>query len=138
MILGFFFAKVEIQIEGKDGWAASLPTWRIEKHWLLDIFWGGRAMTGYHAWMFSFIALVFHLPLFVFGSWTLKFEARVLGCLMFFWIIEDFLWFVLNPAFGLRKFRPDSVLWHKYWFFFVPVDYAVFVVVGIFLIWHSF
>ncbi len=138
MILGFFFAKVEIQIEGKDGWAASLPTWRIEKHWLLDIFWGGRAMTGYHAWMFSFIALVFHLPLFVFGSWTLKFEARVLGCLMFFWIIEDFLWFVLNPAFGLRKFRPDSVPWHKYWFFFVPVDYAVFVVVGIFLIWHSF
>jgi hypothetical protein len=45
----FFFANVEIQIEGAHGWAASLPTWRIEKHQLLDIFCGGRPMTGYHA-----------------------------------------------------------------------------------------
>ena len=43
-LLGFFFAMTEIQIEGCHGWASSLPTWRIEKHPLLDIFWGGRAM----------------------------------------------------------------------------------------------
>lgn len=137
-LLSFFFAKVEIHIEGDAGWATNLPTWRIEKHWLLDLFWGGRPMTGYHAWVFSFMALVFHLPIFVHGHWTLKSEARVLGCLMFFWIIEDFLWFVLNPAFGLRKFRPDSVPWHKYWCFFVPVDYIVFVVAGVLLLWYSF
>ena len=62
-LLGYFFAMTEIQIEGASGWAASLPTWRIEKHPLLDIFWGGRPMTGYHAWVFPFMALVFHLPL---------------------------------------------------------------------------
>ncbi len=45
-LMAFFFAEVEIQIEGGAGWATSLPTWRIEQHWLLDIFWGGRAMTG--------------------------------------------------------------------------------------------
>ncbi len=48
-LLAFFFAEVEIQIKGAQGWAAGLPTWRIEQHWLLDIFWGGRPMTGYHA-----------------------------------------------------------------------------------------
>jgi len=52
-LMAFFFAKVEIQIEGAAGWASALPTWRIESHWLLDIFWGGRPMTGYHAWVFS-------------------------------------------------------------------------------------
>lgn len=31
-VLGLFFAMVEIQIEGAAGWAASLPTWRIENH----------------------------------------------------------------------------------------------------------
>ena len=58
----------EIQIEGPNGWATSLPTWRIEHHPLLDIFWGGRAMTGYHAWFFSFILLVFHLPHVIYGK----------------------------------------------------------------------
>lgn len=41
-ILALFFAKVEIMIESADGWAIALPTWRIESHPLLDIFWGGR------------------------------------------------------------------------------------------------
>ncbi|HQT82510.1 MAG TPA: hypothetical protein PLQ34_10140, partial [Ferrovaceae bacterium] len=40
-ILATFFSQVEINIEGGAGWAANLPTWRIEQHWLLDWFWGG-------------------------------------------------------------------------------------------------
>jgi hypothetical protein len=111
----FFFAQVEIVIEGGAGWAANLPTWRIEKHWLLAIFWGGRAMTGYHAWVFPFIALFFHLPLFMFGHWSWRAECRVLACSMLFWIVEDFLWFVLNPAFGLARFYPAAIPWHKHW-----------------------
>jgi hypothetical protein len=137
-LLSFVFAKVEIHIEGDAGWAANLPTWRIEEHWLLDIFWGGRPMTGYHAWMFSFMALVFHLPIFLYGSWTLTMEACILGCLMFFWVLEDFLWFAMNPAFGLTKFRPGRVPWHKYWVCFVPTDYVVFTFVGCLLFWYAF
>ena len=70
VLLGFFFAQVEIQIEGAAGWAANLPTWRIEQHWLLDIFWGGRPLTGYHAWVFSFIALFFHFPSIFMQQWS--------------------------------------------------------------------
>jgi hypothetical protein len=137
MLLAFFFAQFEIQIEGGAGWAANLPTWRIESHWLLDIFWGGRAMTGYHAWVFPFIALVFHLPLFFMGHWSWRAEARVLGCVMMFWIVEDFLWFVTNPAFGLARFSPANIPWHKHWLWIAPTDYWTFTAAAIALIWFS-
>lgn len=34
---------------------------------LLDLFWSGKPMTGYHAWVFPFVALFFHLPAVFFG-----------------------------------------------------------------------
>ena len=136
LVLAFFFAKVEIQIEGGQGWAAGLPTWRVEQHWLLDIFWGGRPMTGYHAWVFSFMALVFHLPPVLMGGWSLALEARILGSLMYFWTIEDFLWFLLNPAYGWAKFTPADIPWHKHWALGVPWDYLTFSVIGFgLLVW---
>lgn len=130
-LLAFFFAQVEIQIEGGAGWAANLPTWRIEQHWLLDIFWGGRPMTGYHAWVFSFMALVFHLPAVLMGRWSWRIELRILGALALFWIIEDWLWFVMNDAYGLARFAPEFVPWHKHWLLGVPTDYIVMGLLGL-------
>lgn len=137
-LTAFFFAQVEIQIEGPAGWASSLPTWRIEDHWLLDIFWGGRPMSGYHAWVFSFMFLVFHLGVFINFKWSLKIEARIIAALMLFWIIEDFLWFVLNPAFGISSFSPDKIPWHKKWFLNIPVDYWTFTIVSALLLLFSY
>ena len=139
-LLAFFFANVEIQIEGADGWAASLPvTFRIEDHWLLDLFWGGRPLTGYHAWVFSFMALTFHLPIVFSWRWTPKLEARVLGTLCVFWIVEDALWFVLNPAYGWSKLTPEHVPWHLHWFLgIVPTDYVTFTAVGAALLAWSY
>ncbi|WP_426173687.1 hypothetical protein [Massilia sp. TWR1-2-2] len=126
LVLAYIFAKVEIHIEGDAGWAANLPTWRIESHWLLDILWGGRAMTGYHAWVFPFIALSFHGPIFFTAAGSWQMEARIIAAIMLFWIAEDFLWFVINPAFGLRRFRARFVPWHKHWVCGAPVDYWIF------------
>ncbi|MBJ7310127.1 hypothetical protein ACFOLJ_07900 [Rugamonas sp. CCM 8940] len=137
-LLGLFFAQVEIQIEGAAGWAANLPTWRIEHHWLLDIFWGGRPMTGYHAWVFPFVALFFHFPLLFMQQWSLRLEARVLGSIMLFWIIEDYLWFVLNPAYGVARFDPASIEWHKHWLWCAPTDYWVSLCLGGLLLWFSY
>ena len=137
-LTAFFFAKVEVQIEGPAGWASSLPTWRVEKHWLLDLFWGGRPMTGYHAWVFSFMFLVFHRGVFIDLTWSPRTEARIIASLMLFWITEDFLWFVLNPAFGIHNFSPDKVPWHKQWFLHMPLDYWTFTVVSALLLWWSF
>jgi hypothetical protein len=137
VLLACFFANAEIQIEGSAGWAANLPTWRIDEHWLLDVFWGGRPMTGYHAWVFPFIALFFHFPLFFMGHWSWRAEFRIIGCIMLFWIAEDFLWFALNPAFGLGRFNPENVSWHKHWLGLAPVDYWFYSGIMLFLLWLS-
>ena len=137
-LLAFFFAQVEIQIEGPAGWAANLPTWRVEKHWLLDIFWGGRPMTGYHAWVFPFVALVFHLPVFFRGRWSWRMEARIVGMILLFWMIEDALWFALNPAFGWSKFSATHIPWHNNWWGPLPADYWVSSVVGLVLLVWSY
>ena len=36
LVLALLLANEEVQIEGGTGWAANLPTWRIEGGWLLD------------------------------------------------------------------------------------------------------
>ena len=130
LVLAFFLANVEIQIEGAAGWAAKLPTWRIPRNQWLDIFWGGRELTGYHAWIFPCVALFFHFPLIVFGSWSWRLEARLLACILLFWVAEDFLWFVLNPAFGFAHFDARNVPWHIHWWGPAPADYWVFLFIA--------
>ena len=102
--LALLLANEEVQIEGSAGWAANLPTWRIEDGWLLDLFWGGRPMTGYHVYIFSFVALFFHFPFAFCWRWSWRAEARALASIALFWVAEDFLWFLLNPAFGWTRF----------------------------------
>ncbi len=134
-VMAFFFAHAEVQIEGGAGWAAGLPTWRIEQHWLLDIFWGGRAMTGYHAWVFSFMALAFCAPLAFNGRWRWSDAALALAGLMVFWIVEDFMWFIVNPAWGWARFDPALVSWHKHWIGGAPVEYWVGLTAAGFILW---
>jgi len=138
VVLAAMFAMVEIQIEGSQGWAAGLPTWRIEQHWLLDLFWGGRPMTGYHAWVFPFMLLAFHLPPMMLSIWSWRLEARCLGSAMLFWVVEDGCWFALNPAYGLASLTPERVIWHKHWWLGWPSDYYLFGLSGLLLIGLSY
>ncbi|MBI3726234.1 hypothetical protein HY251_20085 [bacterium] len=125
LVLAFLFAKVEIHIEGKNGWAAELPTWRYQSR-LTDLLYGGRPLTGYHLWLQLFVLAFAHLPVAFGTPWSLRVEARVLSFVILFWIVEDFLWFVLNPHYGLSKFRRDSVWWHRRaWLLFAPREYFV-------------
>ncbi|MBV9080109.1 MAG: hypothetical protein JO102_03200 [Elusimicrobia bacterium] len=121
----FLWALLEIQIEGDAGWAASLPCWRVEHHILLDIFYGGRPLTGYHLWAFSFVFLCFHMPFFCGIAWTVGKECSTLAGYALFWTIEDFLWFAFNPHFGLKKFNRHFVWWHRRWLAGLPLDYFI-------------
>ncbi len=117
------FAVLEIQIEGDAGWAARLPTWRLRSrfwNWLFP----GRPLTGYHLWSLVFIAIVAHLP-YAFGlPWTWRAEARSAAFVCLFWVLEDFLWFVLNPHYGLRRFTKEHIAWHRpTWWWLAPRDY---------------
>jgi hypothetical protein len=130
------FALMEIQIEGPDGWASALPTWRIENRWT-RVFLGGRALTGYHFYLHIFLLLMLQLP---FATNVLRpslaIELRMFSFLILFWLVEDFLYFVLNPAFGIRKFSKANIWWHPNWWWFLPSDYWIFTPIGVALyIW---
>ena len=138
VLLATLFAELEIQIEGARGWAAGLPTWRITDQRLLKLCFGGREITGYHVFAFGFMFCVFHLPVAMAGHFSWRIEARILGSLMLFWIVEDLLWFVLNPAFGLAKLTPGTVPGHPHWLLGVPVDYLVYALLSAVLLWVSY
>ena len=132
-ILAFLVAKLEINIEGKYGWAEKLPTRKI-KNKITDLLLGGAPLTGYHFWLFLTILFLLHLPFFLGLTWNLAGEFKLLGFFFVFLIIEDFLWFILNPAFGIRKFTKTHIHWHKNWIGFLPKNYYL----GIFLSLGSF
>jgi hypothetical protein len=107
------FALLEVQIEGNDGWARQLPTGRIENAWTQRRL-GARAITGYHCYIHTFVLLLAHS----------RVSRAVLGA-------EDFLWFAVNPSFGLSNFRRERVWWHAQTSWgFMPRDYLDFYPAG--------
>jgi hypothetical protein len=56
---------------------------------------------------------------------------------MLFWIAEDFIWFALNPAYGLSRLAPQFVSWHKNWLWGWPSDYLTFSALGCAMILFS-
>ena len=131
LALAFTFARVEIEIEGPNGWAANLPTWRISNRWT-KLLYGNRPLTGYHFWLQVFVFLLAHLPFTLqFAPWSWAGELRIIGFVIVFFIVEDFLWFVLNPAFGIRRFRREHIWWHgPTWWWIMPREYWVFLTLG--------
>lgn len=132
LLVAFCFAKVEIAIEGKHGWAENLPTWRLPTtNWASVIFFSGKPATGYHVWMETFILAMLHaVYVYVTPSWMI--ELQIFAFFFFFSVLEDFLWFALNPAYGIKNFRPEKIWWHrKHWWLIAPRDYYLFVVLGV-------
>jgi hypothetical protein len=127
-IMAVVLAILEIQIEGKNGWAKNLPTWRPNSSkWYVKIYskmLSGKEMTGYHATMFTFVILIFNLP-YVFGlSLTLEHWIKTLSLILFFMVFWDFFWFVLNPWYPLSKFKKEHIGFHHLkWFLGIPTDY---------------
>jgi hypothetical protein len=117
-VLAFLFAAVEVEIEGAHGWAERLPTWRRTSGAAARAFgmlMSGRPLTGYHLFMLPLPVAAFHLP-FVFGTpWSWRTELLVGATYHAFAIGWDYLWFVLNPAYGVRAFRRGNVRWYPRW-----------------------
>lgn len=125
-IIATVLALLEIQIEGKNGWAKNLPTWRPHPgHPVAKIyaqFMSGKELTGYHSAMFTLVILIFHLP-YVFGlTITLEHWLQTLSLFFLFIALWDFLWFVFNPYHPLANFAKNNPN-HKAFFLGLPTDY---------------
>ncbi len=123
----FGLAAVEVEIEGRHGWAEKLPTWFRVKGTAARLYGAvmrGRPLTGYHAFMFVLPLFGFHWPFLEGAPWSLAAEARALATYLAWAVAWDFLWFVLNPAYGWDGFRRGRVWWYPPpWVLRLPVDH---------------
>ncbi len=139
-ILGLFalvtaslHAWMEIEIEGPDGWAAKLPTKHYDTKLTRLIF--GVPITRYHLSMMATVFAFVQLPVLFVSPWSLQYELLVIGFAVLHFCVEDFLWFVFNPAFGIKKFTRENIWWHRRWFLGLPLAYWMCVPVALLLLW---
>lgn len=123
--LALILALLEIEIEGKHGWAKKTNTWYIKSR-IFGFFSNKKPLTGYHLFLLILIISFFHLP-YIFGvEWNTLSQIQTIIYIILFFLVEDLLWFVLNPYYGLRKFNKESIWWYNksYWIgTVIPVDY---------------
>jgi hypothetical protein len=122
-------AGIEIEIEGGYGWAERLPTWfrsRGPVGRAYGVVMGHRPLTGYHVYAFTIPMLVLHLPFVAGVEWTFAGELRTIATFFALAVVWDYLWFVLNPAYTVRRFRRGNVWWFEVpWIWRFPLDYYV-------------
>ena len=141
----FCLAGIEIEIEGGYGWAERLPTWFLRRGIVgraYGVVMGHRPLTGYHVFAFSIPFIVLHFPFVMGAGWTLAAELRVLATFFVIAVVWDYLWFVLNPAYTVRRFRRGAVWWFEVpWIWRFPLDYYSGVGLSILLAaaaaWHA-
>jgi hypothetical protein len=123
----FGLAGIEIEIEGGVGWAERLPTWYLKRGLtgrIYGIVMGQRPLTGYHVYAFTIPMLVLHLPYVMGVDWSVAAELRTIATYFVLAVIWDYLWFVLNPAYTVRRFRRGNVWWFEVpWIWRFPLDY---------------
>jgi hypothetical protein len=127
-VYALLFALVEIEIEGKNGWATHLPTWFRRTPAYARVYGfllSGKPLTGYHVVMFFVPFFSFHIGLAFGQPWSWGLEARVVASYLVWNVTWDFLWFLLNPAFGWARFRKGEIWWHnRVWIGRLPIDYV--------------
>ena len=71
------------------------------------------------------ISMIF-IPRFVIACQTSEFTPWSAVChflfyLLAWFLLEDFLWFVLNPYYTLQKYKSEYIPWHTKWIMGIPV-----------------
>ena len=131
-LFAVFFALIEIEVEGTEGWAKNLPTARnIIGH-----------LTLYHVYMILLAVLI--ITGFVYFQHTalcsdctvdetppksiwhktvwpaLRVTFKAVFHIIAYFLIQDFLWFVLNPGYTVAKYAKTHIPWHKPWWGGIP------------------
>lgn len=123
-------ALLECQIEGKHGWAAKLPCWRPQNQdspisAIYSLCMEGRPLTGYHIAFFGMALIFLHYPFLEAVRWNLVLELKTISMFCLIMLFEDFLWFLWNPCYGIKKFNAQCIGWHKRWIGPIPSGYFI-------------
>jgi hypothetical protein len=132
---------MEINVEGRYGWAEKLPTWYRVTGWA-GRFWGkimnGKPLTGYHLALNGLLLIFFNWTFFQEERWpTLVEELSVLSQFFAMSVYWDFMWFLLNPYYLSETgvgFSKQSVWWHalSHWVAdLFPLDYLMGILISI-------
>lgn len=105
-IISIIYSLIEIEMEGKYGWCAQLPT---AKKVMADF-------TFYHLLMMLFIIITFYQLFHRKDIWIIVFYIAA------FFFIEDYIWFILNPYFTFDKYSKENIPWHKHWIYGQPIE----------------
>lgn len=138
-LLALLFAAFEVEIEAKNGWAEKLPTWYRKTGFVPRLFSalnGGNPLTGYHMFISPIVLMIFHAGYVMGAPWSITSELFTLS-IFFAWVVMwDFLWFVLNPAYGVKNFKSENIWWHAKspWIYkSIPLTYACSITISIIL-----
>ena len=102
------YAHAEAYMEGKDGWKWNSKWWHIPLG-------GGFTYTAYHVYFYAITLpiLIFGVPIVLLG-----FDWHLIRVLVFSFCIGsnlgDFLWFVVNPDYSLKKWNPKETRWYAW------------------------
>jgi len=134
--IALLLALVEIEVEGRFGWAEKTSTWYRTKGFLVKVWHilaGRKPLTGYHMF-FNILILLFIHSGFILGlTWNLETELKLLSSYFILVTSWDFLWFILNPDYGIKNFKKDKIWWFNKstWVFEIfPIDYLIAVVIS--------
>lgn len=131
IILGFVSMSFwEAYVEGKYPWAGRQVGWKIKmtKH---------ISLTAYHFWVYIMFIFFLGLP-FLIEGWDTKLFGIILSATCLGLIVEDFLWFIINPFYSLKKFNPKDVYWYPWLnlkIISIPVPYIASISVSV-LSWY--
>ena len=106
-IYAILFSLLEIEIEGKHGWAKKLPT--------PPIFY---TLTTYHMIMNIMVILTLIYSLYPNNIYVMIFYISA------WFIIEDTMWFMLNPYYTITNYRRNNIPWLKdqNWYLGMPLQ----------------
>lgn len=112
-VVAVLFGVFEIEAEGKFGWGEKFPTWYRVNGFVPKLYgkFTNKPLTGYHAALFFVPIMIFLWPMVATDTVSLHGALAALGFYFAWVIIWDFSWFILNPAYGVSRFRRNSVWW---------------------------
>ena len=115
-IFALIYALIEIEIEGKDGWANTLPTPKILFHF-----------TQYHVLMNILVILL----LFKVYYKNTKDILKCIFIISLWFVLEDTYWFIFNPYYTLKRYNKENIGWHK-WCCGLPIGSIIsFIIMGV-------